>query len=929
MWGFDYPDLSNEKAIPVLFIEKALGSLQGFLVQRPCSTDIKQQLCLDTAEGLACLHSCGIVHADLNPKNVLVVGQENPEVPFMAKVSDLGSSLDISDATSTFSYRDYMGTPGWIPPEVAGEPKSLNSGTELLKCDSWAFGLLAFSVFYTNGQSAVHPNNLNFSTTDLSLPSSILQLLHKRCLPLLTLDPEKRPRISSDLLSDSSKAYSEWSRARFHQTTTKTRLVRDEHKFWTTIDPGLLSRLNSEYDALGELKSSYTLPHNVLFGMALGNFQPAFPVTGFPSLGMRYLRAAAEAGSNAAKGIIYRLSQATESIGILAVADRQALEAHRESWLYDAASSGSLIAAADLQRTSPSKRDTAWSDFRDRGGYETMSRRDRSFGRTVGDSIEVGSSGDSTSVCSAAAQGNYVLIMELLSRSADVTVSVKPFGISCLHWLSMFDAEKIEVVGKSLHSAGAVLEARTTTRIDGIDRLHVPSEHFPFHWPIGTPFHWACFARCWTAMSVLLDLGAEVDALDAEDDSRAQAPLAMAMYRGDSEVVGFLLSHGADPRRVDGEGRGPLHMLALDDRQQRLFNLNKTMMWRCYHGDKESHAKTIRQCVVAVLEAGADLELRKNNGQTPLQDALEAKDGAVVLALLEAGAKIDCRFGYPHMLPVSHWISSVSPRTMAYPDLYMPILKILLLKSIHLDIRDAEERSLFHVLIQSAPSPAQDNIHGDFEKLHYYTTAIAELLKSSPYTNTVNSKDKYGITPLLEALGKDTCFVKELTELLLGCGASISSDLHEREELIRTICNNLALGDESCLELVKIFSTDARTIPVGQLFTMVKEHPSWDRRNKSALACAIENGYLETIRWMLGMPGVDLNQQFKNSPTALDSAADIAQRLRSIGLQRWDRHATTVPKNRRWSDYDELFWTPKYAPGTANFVYSKWPDSIT
>ena len=74
-WGYDHPNHEAKSIVPILLLEKALGSIKEFLNQRSYSVGVKQQLCLGTAEGLACLHSCGIVHADLNPKNVLVVRQ--------------------------------------------------------------------------------------------------------------------------------------------------------------------------------------------------------------------------------------------------------------------------------------------------------------------------------------------------------------------------------------------------------------------------------------------------------------------------------------------------------------------------------------------------------------------------------------------------------------------------------------------------------------------------------------------------------------------------------------------------------------------------------------------------------------------------------------------------------------------------------------
>lgn len=808
-WGFDHPNHQAESAIPILFIERALASVQGLLHQNKCSFEIKHQLCLGTAEGLACLHSCGIVHGDLNPKNVLVIQQDKPDVPFIAKVSDFGSSIDISDGAS-YCYSDYLATPGWTPPETNHDPDTLRSGAELLKCDSWAFGMFVFSVLYENGQA--RPQESYEGTSIVS--DSLFKKLNEDCRLLVAHDPAYRPEVSSDLLDDKSKTYMDWLRTRSMTATISSKTDHEyEYDFWTSIDTNTLSQLDLEYHALGRLEGVSILPYShVLFGMALGFFHNLAPSPGF-----KYVHAAARAGSNAARGVVYRLACATEHFDILSAVDKEDLEAKRGSWLFDAASSGSLVAASDLRSISTSRYKAARNLFRRRGGYQTMLQLNRWAGTKDRDNIKARLSTKSDSLQEdheaelymACAQGDHTRVMEISTFLAGAPVISRPFGISHLHWLFMFESLHIEDVARRLLSGGAHLEARTTTLMEMKARRHVPNEHFPFHWPIGTPLHWACFARCWTAMTVLLKLGADVDALDDNKDDQAQTPLAMAMYRGDSEVVQFLLNHGANPQKVDGVGHSPLHMLALDHGQNRLFRLRKPIMWRCYHGDEANHLREIRQCVAAAVKSGGDLDSKRRNGQTPLQDALETKDGGVVMALLEAGASVDCRFAYSGTLPVLYWLQWVNARTLAYPNLFLPVLKTLLSRSSDLDVEDSEQRNLFHGLVLGAPTPLEDHVFGNSGVLYYYTKAAAELLKTSPFSSAANSRDIHGQTPLTLALSGDNGSTKDLANLLLESGASVSDDVYDRQDLIWTICNNDTLGDLPCLDLLKTFSASS------------------------------------------------------------------------------------------------------------------------
>ena len=120
------------------------------------------------------------------------------------------------------------------------------------------------------------------------------------------------------------------------------------------------------------------------------------------------------------------------------------------------------------------------------------------------------------------------------------------------------------------------MKARTAVIMNTKQRMHIPFEHFPFYWPLETPFYWASFTRPFEAREVLLNLGADIDDLDSDGDGQAQTALRTAIYRADSTVVRYLLIKGADPQKTDGKGRNPFHMLALDYwYQNRLFPLPK------------------------------------------------------------------------------------------------------------------------------------------------------------------------------------------------------------------------------------------------------------------------------------------------------------------------------------------------------------------
>lgn len=218
-WGFDYPSGDRKAALPVLFMEKALCSLQDLLEDPGAykidkiSAAIRHQLCLDVLEGLACLHKAGFVHGDIKPANVLIFRNDDSQVPFVAKLNDFGLCISLQQ-DNPVSYESYVGTPGWRAPELLENPKRTVDGSLLYKCDVFAFGLLVLFVFCSSGgifpEQDTQTKQLNVKTALLTLEDRIpdlgldphlgfkLETLIRTCLDP---DPNRRPALHRNLLA--------------------------------------------------------------------------------------------------------------------------------------------------------------------------------------------------------------------------------------------------------------------------------------------------------------------------------------------------------------------------------------------------------------------------------------------------------------------------------------------------------------------------------------------------------------------------------------------------------------------------------------------------------------------------------------------------------------------------------------------------------
>ena len=212
-WGFDMPFDTSDIAL-VLHIENAIGSLKTLLASSPQSTDAKHCLCLGVAEGLRHVHSCGIVHGDMKPDNILVTKSADPLIPLEAKLTDFGAFIDLNSPQSIpWTYDMYAGTKGWRAPEVYRDEtrsKEVLPPQLFFKCESYTYGLLVLSVFLKNGQQPCEPAMLEELQNESLISQPLASIMKARISELLCFDPMSRPEVDPKLLSDDGETFHNW-----------------------------------------------------------------------------------------------------------------------------------------------------------------------------------------------------------------------------------------------------------------------------------------------------------------------------------------------------------------------------------------------------------------------------------------------------------------------------------------------------------------------------------------------------------------------------------------------------------------------------------------------------------------------------------------------------------------------------------------------
>ena len=146
-------------------------------------------------------------------------------------------------------------------------------------------------------------------------------------------------------------------------------------------------------------------------------------------------------------------------------------------------------------------------------------------------------------------------------------------------------------------------------------------------------------------ISVLLKRGADVNAKD--DDGRT--PLLSAVLRENIELISILIQAGADLNAKDNDGFTPLdlaeggkHWAAAKALEDAIINTGKPNSHALLELGKKWKTITAAE-VLAMINAGADVHAKNNDGNTPLHAAAWKGNAEVIPVLIKAGADVHAK----------------------------------------------------------------------------------------------------------------------------------------------------------------------------------------------------------------------------------------------------------------------------------------------
>ena len=142
---------------------------------------------------------------------------------------------------------------------------------------------------------------------------------------------------------------------------------------------------------------------------------------------------------------------------------------------------------------------------------------------------------------------------------------------------------------------------------------------------------------------LLLDNGASVH----EVNDWKMTALHVCCQEGHLELAKLLLQHGASIHKVDKNNRTPLHLAAQSGHDDILAwildNYNFDMKMKDFQGYTILHIAAVfgqSDCCSVILRHHPDINVKDDNGNTPLAGACQAGDIGMVRVLLQHGARV-------------------------------------------------------------------------------------------------------------------------------------------------------------------------------------------------------------------------------------------------------------------------------------------------
>ena len=368
-----------------------------------------------------------------------------------------------------------------------------------------------------------------------------------------------------------------------------------------------------------------------------------------------------------------------------------------------------------------------------------------------------------------------------------------------------------------------------------------------------TALHVAVESKHADVVQVLIDAGADIEM----KTNKGHSPLDVASVSGALTTMKMLVKAGADIRDTDTNGCRCLILAAYfghTDIMRYLVGLPEVDLdHKCtaLHAAVQVNHPDIVQ---VLIDAGTDIEMKNNDGRSPLHMASCLGALTTVKMLVKAGVDLDQRDG-----------NNFTALRAAVKGKHADVVQVLIDAGADIETKDAEGRS--PLLLASRLE--------DLTTMKMLVEAGADVRATDNSANTCL---------IIAVYGKNTDIVRYLVGLpevdldqqgMFTYTALHAAVLRNHTDAVPVLIDagaDIEMKEEGGCSPLHMACMSGELTNVMKLVEAGADVCATDDRRSTCLTYAADLGHTEIVRYLVGLPEVDLNHQDSNNCTALHYA---------------------------------------------------------